>query len=257
MINKKKIAVFVLLIFSLIFIGTIHLKTNKKDLSGAPPYGEKEGNIPPLTPWEKLKKYWQRPDGPPKVGLQVGHLNNDQLPNELEKLRNNNGASAGGYTEVNINQIIAEKTAELLRQRGVEVDILPATIPSGYWADVFIAVHADGSKDLNKSGFKIAGPWRDLTGNSNDLVLTLETAYQQATKLNKDSNITRNMRGYYAFSWWRYEHSIHPMTTAAIIETGFLTNWSDRKLISQTPEISAHGLADGIIKYLEKQGLVS
>ena len=64
------------------------------------------------------------------------------------------------------------------------------------------------------------------------------------------------MRGYYAFAWWRYEHAVHPMTASLILETGFLTNPSDRKIIVSKPEVSARGLANGIIKYLESENIL-
>ena len=69
-------------------------------------------------------------------------------------------------------------------------------------------------------------------------------------------NITQNMRGYYAFSWWRYKHAMHPMTTAVIVETGFLTSPIDREVLIDSPEIPASGIASGIIKYLESESLV-
>jgi len=96
-----------------------------------------------------------------------------------------------------------------------------------------------------------------MTGKSNQLIKTLEETYQTATKFVKDPNITKNMRGYYAFSWWRYNHSIHPMTTAVIVETGFLTNHSDRQIIARQPEVPAQALAKGIIKFLEEEKLLS
>ena len=190
------------------------------------------------------------------MGLQVGHLKNEELPEELSKLIGNTGASAGGWSEAEVNLRIAERTAELLRSQGVVVDVLPATVPPAYWADVFIAIHADGSTDTGASGFKIAAPWRDLTGNADNLVIALEATYQQVTSLPKDPNITRNMRGYYAFSWWRYRHAIHPMTTAAIVETGFLTNPSDRRIIVLEHERPARALALGITDYLKMQQLL-
>lgn len=251
------VTVFLLLLLA-IGVLALSLKSQNKtpQVSGAPPYGIAESEIPPLDPWEELKKNWKRPDEPLKVGLQVGHLDNDQVPEELKKLIGNTGAAAGGYNEVDVNLVIAEKVAELLRAQGVIVDILPATVPPDYWADAFIAIHADGSTDSRASGFKIAAPWRDLTGKSSKLVTLLEEAYQETTKLSKDDNISRNMRGYYAFSWWRYEHSIHPMTTGVIVETGFLTNRSDRKLIAETPSIPAEALATGIINYLKSENLI-
>jgi len=65
------------------------------------------------------------------------------------------------------------------------------------------------------------------------------------------------MKGYYAFSHWRFEHAVHPMTTSLILETGFLTSPADRELIVLRPEISAQGLAGGIITYLLEEKLLS
>jgi N-acetylmuramoyl-L-alanine amidase len=59
------------------------------------------------------------------------------------------------------------------------------------------------------------------------------------------------MRGYYAFNWRRYDHSVHPMTAAAIIETGFLTNARDRNVIVKDPQKAAQGIAGGILKFLK------
>jgi N-acetylmuramoyl-L-alanine amidase len=202
-------------------------------------------------------KNWQRPEGPAKVGIQVGHWKNDEVPEELHKLKANTGSTGGGKWEWEVNHKIATKIAEILAAEGVAAEILPTTVPPKYWADVFIAIHADGSDDKSKSGYKFAGPWRDYTKKSQDLVSILEKHYEEATGLARDENISRNMRGYYAFSWWRYEHAVHPMTTAVIAETGFLTNRNDQKLLIGSPEVSAEALADGILEYLQKEGLLT
>jgi len=199
---------------------------------------------------------WKRPEGPPKVGLQVGHWKNEELPEELTRLIGNTGTTGGGYTEVEVNLEIAQLVAKHLEAEGIHVDILPATVPVDYWADAFIAIHADGSTDRSASGFKIAAPRRDLTGKTQSLVTYLELAYESATLLEKDPNITRNMRGYYAFSWWRYDHAVDPMTTAAIVETGFLTNAADRRIIAVTPEVPAKAIAQGILNYLTEHQLL-
>lgn len=199
---------------------------------------------------------WQRPPGPPKVALQVGHWKNQELPDEFERLRETGGGSSGGgKAEWEVNLAIAEATAELLRTNGITVDILPATIPPEYWADVFIAIHADGNENSAVSGYKIAAPWRDRTGKAEELVSLIQKEYDVATQLSQDSNITHNMRGYYAFNWRRYEHALHPMTTAAIIETGFLTSPQDRKVLTKQPELPAQGIANGIKAYLNSQQL--
>lgn len=226
-------------------------------ISGAPPDGIPESEVPPLDPWQKLRVTWQRPNQPPTIALQVGHLNSQDVPEELKNLRANTGASGGGYTEVQINKDIAEKTAVLLRAQGIHTEILPATVPPDYWADAFIAIHADGSTDPATSGYKIARPWRDLSGDADTLVSLLQNSYQAHTDLPIDPNITRNMRGYYAFAWWRYEHAIHPMTTAAIVETGFITNPKDRKIIVNQQDKVSKALAEGIVNFLKQQGLMT
>src|SRR5690606_21028809 len=128
----------------------------------------------------------------------------------LHRLRGNTGAEGGGTTEVEVNLTIANLTKELLEEKGIIVDILPATVPENYWADVFVSVHADGSLDYLKSGYKGASPRRDFTNGANDLVRYVEESYESATGLVYDPEVTRNMRGYYAFSFWRFDHAIHP-----------------------------------------------
>lgn len=143
-----------------------------------------------------------------------------------------------------------------MKEEGIEVEILPATIPPLFWVDVFVAIHADGSEDRYTSGFKAATPRRDFSGGANKLLEFIEEEYAKATKLPKDPNVSRNMTGYYAFSWWRYKHAVHPRTASVILETGFLTNASDRRIIVARPDLSAYGLAGGIIRYLQSEGLI-
>jgi len=257
----KKFTVFIISIFLLITPIVLFLKTKSDsqvlgDVTGAPPYGESLDEIPDLDPMARFRN-WKRPEGPPRVGLQVGHWKSEEQPEELAKLRDNTGSSGGGKWEWEVNYEIATITKSFLEKNGVSVDLIPATVPPEYWADVFVAIHADGSLDPDSNGFKIASPWRDFSGKANQLVELLEESYEQSTHLNKDDNITRNMRGYYAFSWWRYEHAVHPMTTSAIVETGFLTNKGDRKTIISNPQVSARGLYQGIINYLNANALLA
>ncbi len=244
-----------LVIISILFLSGLGYQAVKPNMSGAPPYGVTEDTVPEINFLNWLSQ-WERPDGPAKIGLQVGHYKNNEFPEELEHLRGNSGANGGGKMEWEVNLEIAEKTAKILKTNGIEVDLIPATVPPSYWADAFIAIHADGSSDKSKSGFKIAGPWRDLTGDTDKLIDYLTDSYYSQVGLDWDDNITANMRGYYAFSWWRHEHAIHPMTTAAIVETGFLTNANDRKILLESPELPAQAIADGIIKYLQSEDLI-
>src|SRR5690242_6743701 len=82
---------------------------------------------------------------PLRVGLQAGHWKNAQLPASQARLRSSIGTAAAGRTEVALNLDLANRTASLLRAQGIVVDILPATVPTGYRADAFVAIHADGN----------------------------------------------------------------------------------------------------------------
>jgi len=224
--------------------------------SGAPPYGEPESAAPAENEARAWWLDWERPAGPARVGIQIGHLDSKDHPEELAKLRGNTGANGGGYSEAEVNQAVALAMKQILEAEGILVDIIPATVQPDYWADVFIAIHADGSEDLKTSGYKFAGPWRDLSKKGGKLVQMLNDSYGEATGLAFDPNISRNMRGYYAFAWWRYDHSIHPMTTAVIAETGFLTNPADRKIIVDQPELVAQTISNVLIEHLKNEGLV-
>jgi hypothetical protein len=242
-----------LVISAVVFIGGFtYWALPNFSISGAPPYGEDENDVPEGN----FLTGWKRPEGEAKVALQVGHWKNNELPEELAKLRGNTGSSGGGKSEGEVNLRIAEETKKLLEAKGIKVELLPATVPENYWADVFVSVHADGSLDSNTSGFKVAGPWRDRTGKTGQLVAEIEKEYQTTTNLEKDPNISRNMRGYYAFSSWRYDHAVHPMTTAVIVETGFLTSPSDREVIVNSPEKSASGISKAILNHLTKEKLI-
>jgi N-acetylmuramoyl-L-alanine amidase-like protein len=194
-----------------------------------------------------------RPAGtPPRVGLQVGHWKANELPEELARLRTSTGARAAGYTEAEVNLAIAQRVAALLEQHGIVVDVLPATVPMGYDADVFVSIHADGSQSAGARGFKIATPWR-ASRAAQHLLDTLRAEYDSATGLPWDDAITFNMRGYYAFNFRRHEYSVARTTPAVIIETGFLTSATDRAMLIGQPDRVAAGIANGIIRYLNER----
>ncbi len=193
---------------------------------------------------------YKRPEGPLRVGVQIGHLDNDKVPEELKALTANTGASFGTVTERELMKQIGEKVRVELEARGVVVDVLPATVPPKYEADAFIALHADGNQNRRARGFKIAGPRRDYSGLSERLVSSLTTAYASTTKLPFDDTITRRMTAYYAFNWPRYEHAIHPFTPAAIVETGYVTNAVDRAFLINQQEVIASAITDGVMDFL-------
>jgi hypothetical protein len=191
-----------------------------------------------------------RPPGTPwRVGIQVGHWKSDELPEELARLRTSTGARAGDYTEAGVNLDIAQRVAALLEQRGVVVDVLPATVPIRYDADAFVSIHADGSQSAGAHGFKIATPWRTSRA-AQHLLDVLREEYAASTGMPWDDAITFNMRGYYAFNFRRHEHAAARTTPAVIVETGFLTNAADRAILTSQPDIVAAGIANGIMRYL-------
>ncbi len=191
---------------------------------------------------------WQPPEGPVRIGLQVGHWRADEAPRELSRLRSN-GANWNGTAEWEVNLEIARHTGAMLEELGYSVDILPAVVPPGYRAHLFLAIHADASNDPGARGYRVAAPSRDATGRASGFVDLLRRTYGAVTGLRRLPDTTRRMRNYYAFNFRRYEHALHPMTIAAIIETGFLTNAGDRELIIGQPESVARGIVDAITEF--------
>jgi N-acetylmuramoyl-L-alanine amidase len=189
-----------------------------------------------------------------RVGLQVGHWESSQLPDELAALRTGSGASAGGYQEVDINYAVAQLTAELLRARGITVDILPATIPPGYQADAFVAIHCDANSDTTIGGFKLARYGDSVIPDRDDTLLNAITAaYGPATGQQVDGLVSRAMIYYYAFNSTDFAHAIDPQTPGVIIELGFLTNPADLNLLVTRQPTVATGLANGIITFLSSR----
>jgi N-acetylmuramoyl-L-alanine amidase len=187
--------------------------------------------------------------GPRRVGIQVGHLDVQDAPEEFPSLRFQFGGSSAGVDEVDVNRAVAQLVAGLLTSAGVIVDLLPATIPPSYLADAFVAIHADSIDSDDASGFKIAhgfyrGPYED------ELVRALDTEYARATDMGRNSNISPDMTDYYAFAWYRYEHALAPHTPAAIIEMGYISNEDDRAMLLDHQDIVARGIANGVLRFL-------
>lgn len=189
--------------------------------------------------------------GPPRVGIQAGHWRIDEAPAELgPRLPEQTGASAAGVDEVEVNLDVARRLARLLEGRGYAVDLLPATVPPGYLADAFVALHADDDGVGAKSGFKMA-VGRRRGAYDGALLDSLRAHYAAATGLAWDGlGITAQMRGYYAFNWSRYQHALSPFTPAVIVEMGFLSSDADRGLMTERADAVARALADGIAAFL-------
>ncbi|HUW22191.1 MAG TPA: N-acetylmuramoyl-L-alanine amidase [Candidatus Bathyarchaeia archaeon] len=251
----KKIVLLGLTLVALVIFGGSLLSLRRQynfPNYGAPPYFEEEdGTEQDLGRFGNLLK-WVRPEGPLRVGLQAGHWKNSELPDELVKLRKTSGGTSNGNTaEWEVNLAICKEIKKILEKEDIVVDILPATVPTSYWADAFVSIHADGSTSPKTSGFKVAAPRRDLTGKANGLIALIKQEYAKITGFDEDPNITMNMSGYYAFSWRRFEHAIHPMTPAAILETGFLTNPTEARMLIKNPQIPAQAIAQALINFLK------
>ena len=204
-----------------------------------------------ISPAARPVVMWERPVGPLRIALQAGHWKAAEAPDEQAGLRTN-GTRGGGKAEWEVNLEIARRTAALLSEAGYEVEILPTTIPPGYWADLFVSIHADGHSSPSTSGYRAAAPRRDATGRAADFAAILDRTYGEATGLRRYPTVTRRMTGYYAFNWRRYQHALHPMTVGVILETGFLTSPSDRRIIVESQDRPARGIAQAIMQYGEQ-----
>jgi len=193
------------------------------------------------------------PSGPRRIGVQVGHWMTDQVPAELgTRITFQTGTSWGGVNEVDVNMDIAERIKAQLTARGYLVDIIPTTVPPGYLADVFLALHADGDGTGENSGFKLAhgsrrGPYEDK------LVAALRDEYAKVTGLDYDAeHVTRNMTGYYSFNWGRYQHAAAAHTPAAILEMGYLSNGHDRDVMVNHADGVATAIVNGLQRFLDE-----
>ena len=200
----------------------------------------------PLPPAEVYN-----PPGPKRVGLQAGHWRVEVTPHELRGL--GPGASAGGKDEWQVNLDIAERTAALLRAYGVEVEILPSTVPVEYKAHVFLSIHADGDPTGARQGYKLGRAAWSATPEADDkLMADISSAYATATRMPLDPvGASRRMTAYYAFNSRRYCHAIAPGTPSAILETGYLTSAVDRQILLGDPDAVARGIATGLLRYLD------
>ena len=191
--------------------------------------------------------------GPVRVGLQVGHEDVAAHPNELAQLRWNTGGHANGVDEVDLNRSVAEALRVQLEAQGVAVDLLRATPPPGYYADLMLSLHTDSVTDPERRGYKSAtfAPVRNPL--EPQLKETIDRAYYAVSGLPNDHhNTTENMYRYYAFNG-RYRHSVHPGTPALIVELGYLSSAEDMAFLS-VPKRPAAALSRGVIQFLQERG---
>lgn len=190
--------------------------------------------------------------GPRRIGIQIGHWQTDNVPPELRRLEVQTGTTWNGITEQDVAMVVAVRVGDLLKSHGYVVDYLPTTVPQGYLADAFVSLHMDGDGTGENSGYKLAhgsrrGPYEQ------QLLDDIKDEYGAATGLDYDpAHISRNMLGYYAFSWQRFRSATSPFTPSVILEMGFLSNDGDRALATEHPDVLAMGIANGIERFLSE-----
>lgn len=189
------------------------------------------------------------------VAIQAGHWKSAELPDALARLRTSTGTAGGGRTEAQLTVDIAQRVARSLRAKGLTAEVLPATVPTGYEADMFISLHADGNNSSRPRGYKVSTRWRsEVAALDAVLVQAMEDGYGKFTGLPRDPSITRAMRGYYAYSTYRGEaYRIGGTTPATIVEMGFMTNPTDRALMFNNPELIARGVVAGVDNYYARR----
>lgn len=208
--------------------------------------------VPPPTQPAPAPRPAQPPAPQLRVGIQAGHWKESELPAELASLRGATGASGSGWREVDVNLNVAQRVAAMLRDSGVIVDILPATVPSSYKADAFVAIHGDANSNPSASGYKLArATWSKIPQKDDSLIQAISGQYAVSTGLKLHAgSITDDMRQYYAFNWPKLVHAVSSTTPSAIIEVGFLTTSTDRRLLLEQPDRAASGIAAGLLGFL-------
>lgn len=190
--------------------------------------------------------------GPPRVGVQVGHLDAAAHPDELARLRVSTGGLANGVAEVDVNRAVADALARRLRRTGVRVDVLPATLPPDYRADLLLSVHADASPDPARRGYKSAHFDPPRNRREPRLKQLIDDAYLTSAPLpDDDRNVSGNMLHYYAFNP-RFRHAAHPGTPAVLVELGYISNRADLAFLHD-PERPAAALAEGVLAFLRER----
>ena len=177
-----------------------------------------------------------------KIGIVVGHQGNDS-----------GAVCPNGLTEVEVNSNVAAFVQKKLSKMGYEVELLDEFDArlAGYQAALLLSIHSDSCEyyNDNATGFKVAAALSSSKGdNATRLVSCLADRYQKETGLQYHyQSITDDMTSYHAFS------EIDPLTTAAIIEVGFMN--LDQEILTRKPEKLADGIIAGLRCYLDNEGV--
>lgn len=219
---------------------------------------------PALTgdPWGREVRIWRwRPlrhlaglfAEPLRVGLQIGHLDAAEQPEELASLRTSTGGHWDGIDEVDMNLAVAGELAALLEASGITVDLLPATVPPYYRADLLLSLHFDASPDEERNGYKSAHFLPARNPHEPLLKLLVDRAMLATGLADDDHNVSGNMLHYYAFNERRFRHSVARTTPALLVELGYLSNPADMAL-ADDPAHLARALRRGVLDYFAAIG---
>jgi len=194
---------------------------------------------------------------PITVALQIGHLDVAKHPLELANLRQNTGGLARGVAEIDVNKKVAKVVKKQLEYYGINVELLPATVPPNYKADVFVSIHADSSDDIKRRGYKSAFSLPERNTSDKLLKSLVDESFFNASGLPDDhENVSSNMFEYYAFNRVKFTHSIAKATPALIIEMGYLSHEKDIVFLQDTKR-PATALTEGILKFLSATGAIT
>ncbi len=243
--NKRRRILLSILVVSIIFLGLLRQQSS---LAAVAKFGQNLNIGTNLGLVQKRR---------PRVGIQIGHYKAIEQPEELKNIRYSTGAQVGKITEVEINIAVAKMLRDMLEARGIIVDMLPATVPKNYNADVFISIHADASLDKKRRGYKSA--YFTPVRNNKDKLLKakIDESYFYFMGLpDDDANVSGAMLEYYSFNKNRFKHAISKKTAGIIVEIGYISNSRDLQLIKD-PVNPAYALKVGIVKYLKAQGLLN
>ena len=177
-----------------------------------------------------------------RIGIVSGHWEFDS-----------GAVCADGTTEAQVNLTIATMVQQKLSAQGFQVDLLQEfdTRLKGYQAVLLVSIHNDTCEYINDqaTGFKVAASMSSRDPNrANRLTACLRDRYAQSTGLMfHPGSITPDMTDYHSFE------ELDPVTTAAIIETGFLN--LDKTILTQQPGRVADGIVAGIMCYINNEGI--
>ena len=171
------------------------------------------------------------------IGIVAGHYGYDS-----------GAVCTNGVTEAELNLEIATLVQKKLTDQGYTVDLLEEFDDrlDGYQGRLLISIHLDSCEYVNDqaTGFKVAAALSESNvASSQRLITCLSDEYARITGLPYHAgSVTEDMTYYHAFS------EIDPVTTAAIIEAGFMN--MDYRLITEETDLVAEGIVAGILCFL-------